>query len=65
MELLGDYMYIDSETRSNYKKQLIVYYFNKVDIKTDDTMRQVKRQVESMDDKVLISNYNRIFNNDL
>lgn len=58
-------MYIDSETRSNYKKQLIVYYFNKVDIKTDDTMRQVKRQVESMDDKVLISNYNRIFNNDL
>lgn len=58
-------MYINNETRNEYRKKLITHYFNEADIKTVDTMSQVRRQVESMDDKVLISNYNRIFNNDL
>lgn len=54
-------MYINNDTRSEYRKKLITHYFNAADIKTVDTMSQVRRQVESMEDRVLISNYNRIF----
>ncbi len=55
-------MYINNETRSEYRRQLISYYFNTVNIKTTDTMSQVRRQVEGMDDNALITAYNRLFN---
>jgi len=56
-------MYITVETRTKYRQKLILHYFNNVDIKTINTMNQIRRQVISMDDKTLIDNYDRLIDN--